>query len=304
MNELLNHTSKVYAFDYFGIILVLSLLECVVPQRIAGDTLRLRWLGNFALAIGNAVLLRAFFPFIGVAAGTISQQRGWGLFNQVPVPGWAAFIVTLLVLDFVAYSQHVVLHHMPWLWRIHRTHHTDHECDLTTGVRFHPFEAIVTTVITAAAVVALGAPPAFVFASTLLTTFIVFAEHANVKTPARLERVLRWLLVTPEMHRVHHSRERREGQSNFGAAFPWWDRLLGTYVAQPSAGHDRVAFGVAGFEDRKHLSLPWMLAQPFLSADTPRGAAASAGVEATATARRGSALVVDDAAPVTASRPT
>jgi sterol desaturase/sphingolipid hydroxylase (fatty acid hydroxylase superfamily) len=304
MNELLNHASQVYAFDYFGVILVVSLLECVVPQRIAGDTLWLRWFGNFAMSIGNTVLLRVLFPFVGVAAAMISRPHGWGLFNHVAVPGWAAFIVTLLALDFVAYSQHVVLHRIPWLWRIHRTHHTDHECDLTTGVRFHPFEAIFTTLITAAAVVALGSPPAFVFASTLLATFIAFAEHANVKTPARLERVLRLMLVTPEMHRVHHSRERREGQSNFGAAFPWWDRLLGTYVAQPSAGHDRIAFGVAGFEDRKHLSLPWMLAQPFLSADTNRGMTPSASVEATATAQRGSALVVDGAAPATAPRPT
>jgi len=268
MNELLNHASQVYAVDYFGVILVVSLLECVVPQRTAGDTLRLRWFGNFAMSIGNTVLLRALFPFIGIAAGTISQQHGWGLFNQVAVPGWAAFIVTLLALDFVAYSQHVVLHRISWLWRIHRTHHTDHECDLTTGVRFHPLEAIFSTLIGAAAVVALGSPPAFVFASTLLATFIGFAEHANVKTPTRLERLLRWVLVTPEMHRVHHSRERREGESNFGVAFPWWDRLLGTYLAQPSAGHDRIAFGVAGFEDRKHLSLPWMLAQPFLSGDS------------------------------------
>jgi len=267
MNEVLKHASQVYAFDYFGVIVVVSLLECVVPQRRAGDTLRLRWVGNFAMSIGNTLLLRALFPFIGVAAATIAEQRGWGLFNHVAASGWATLIVTLLALDFVAYSQHVVLHRIPWLWRIHRMHHTDHECDLTTGVRFHPFEAVFSTLIIAAVVAALGLPPGSVFLSTLLSTFIAFVEHANVKTPARLERVLRWMLVTPEMHRVHHSRERREGRSNFGATFPWWDRLLGTYVAQPSAGHDRIAFGVAGFEDRKHLSPAWMLAQPFLPED-------------------------------------
>src|SRR5215218_3000549 len=194
MHDLLNHASQVYAVDYFGVILVLSLLESVVPRRIVGDTLGLRWFGNFAVSVGNTVLLRAIFPFIGIAAGTVSQQHGWGLFNQFSAPPWLACIVTLLALDFVAYGQHVVLHRFPWLWRIHRLHHTDHECDLTTGVRFHPFEALFTALIAAAAVVALGAPPAFVFASTLLATFIGFVEHANVKTPARLERVLRWVL--------------------------------------------------------------------------------------------------------------
>ena len=266
-----------YAVVYFGVVIVMSLLEGVVPRRTAGDTVRRRWFGNFAVAIGNAVLVRAFFPFVGVAAGVISQQRGWGLFNQVTVPSWVALIATLLTLDLVAYGQHVVLHRIPWLWRIHRMHHTDHECDLTTGVRFHPFEAIFTTLLTAAAVVALGAPPACVLASTLLATFIGFVEHANVRTPARLERVLRSVLVTPEMHRVHHSRDRHEGESNFGSAFPWWDRLLGTYLAEASAGDDRIAYGVAGFEDRKHLSLTWMLAQPFLSADRSHDAT-SAGV--------------------------
>jgi sterol desaturase/sphingolipid hydroxylase (fatty acid hydroxylase superfamily) len=264
MEAFLKHASEVYAVDYFGIIIVVSLLECVVPRRAVGDTLRLRWLNNFGISILGSVLIRALFPVLGLAGAIVSSQRGWGLFNQVGLPAWLTFVLTLVVLDLVAYGQHRLLHRIPWLWRIHRTHHTDHDYDFTTGARFHPFETIFTGLVSFVAAAALGAPPVFVFASTLTSTFIGFAEHANVRTPAALDRILRLVLVTPEMHRIHHSGEARESQSNYGGTFPWWDRLLGTYLDEPSAGQDGIVFGVTGFEDRKHLTLPWMLAQPFL----------------------------------------
>jgi len=264
MDVFLKHAAQAYTIDYFGVIIVLSLLEWVVPRRSPGDTLRIRWVGNIGLGILDAILLRALFPLVGVAWAALCSERGWGMFNQVSVPTWLALCSTILALDFSAYVQHYVLHKVPSLWRLHRTHHTDQDYDFTTGLRFHPLEAAYTTCGSLAVILILGAPPSAVLISQLVTVASSFFEHGNVHMPASLDRVIRLFLVTPDMHRIHHSQRGAENRSNFGGVYPWWDRLFGTYTSQPADGHHRMAFGLSEFSGRKHLTLHWMLAQPFL----------------------------------------
>src|SRR5688572_17244424 len=268
MDAVLKYSSELYAYHYFGIIIVVSLLECVVPRREVGGALPMRWFGNFGVAFLDTFLLRLLFPVVGFGWAVFCSERGWGLFNQVMVPAPLAFVVTVLALDGVTYGQHYLLHRVPLLWRLHRTHHSDHDCDFSTAARFHPLESVYTTMMLMAAIALVGGPPVAVLVSQLLATVAGFVEHGNVRVPAALDKVLRWLVVTPDMHRLHHSANVGETNSNFGTAFPVWDRLFGTYRAQPLAGHESIKFGLAEFTDPKHLRLPWMLAQPFLTVES------------------------------------
>ena len=266
MEAFLNRANEVYAVEYFGVIIALALLEWVVPRRPAGDTLRQRWIGNVGIAIVDTILVRSLFPIIGLGFAILCSERGWGLFNQFAVPRWAAFVLTIVALDLAYYAQHYLLHQIPVLWRLHQVHHSDQDYDFTTGLRFHPLESVFSTAVLLGAILALGAPPIAVLVFQLLSVGVSFVEHANLRIPSSLDRVLRMFVVTPDMHRIHHSQNMREGQSNFATTFSWWDRLFGTYVDQPAAGHEGIAFGLAQFPERKHLTLPWMLAQPFLRA--------------------------------------
>jgi sterol desaturase/sphingolipid hydroxylase (fatty acid hydroxylase superfamily) len=265
MDAFLKNGAEVYAVAYFGAILVVALVEWLLPRRATSELVRIRWAGNFGLTVLGAVFVRLLFPIAGVGWAIVCRERGLGVLNHVDVPGWVAFPLTVVLIDFSHYVQHYVLHRVPILWRLHRTHHTDLEYDFSTGVRFHPFEMVVATVTLMSVVAALGAPPAAVLISQVLTVVADFVEHANVRVPASLDRMLRLVFVTPDMHRVHHSRERREGNANFSNLFSMWDRLFGTYVDQPAAGHDGIAFGVPEFTERKHQRLDWMLVQPFLA---------------------------------------
>ena len=273
MEALLNHAAEIHASGYFGVLVVMALLECVVPRRAPGGTLALRWFGNVALTILGTILVRALFPIAGMAWAVLCHERGWGLFNQVAWPAALEFVLALIVLDLVAYAQHYVLHRVGFLWRLHRTHHSDQEYDFSTGLRFHPLEMMYATTISVGALLVLGVPPVAFFAWQVMSSAINFIEHANVHVPAALDRVVRLVFVTPDMHRIHHSAAPGESQSNFSNTFSWWDRLFGTYIDQPAAGHADMAFGLHGFDDRKHLALPWMLAQPFLPEPDPAATA-------------------------------
>jgi sterol desaturase/sphingolipid hydroxylase (fatty acid hydroxylase superfamily) len=266
MDGLLQRAAEVYALAYFGLVLVAAVLEWVVPFRPATDSLKLRWFSNITISILDTVVLRSLFPMVAVGWASFCHVRGWGLFNQVAAPAWLAFVLTVLALDLLNYAQHYTMHRVPLLWRLHRTHHSDHEFDFSTGLRFHPLEAVIATAISFGFIAALGAPPAAVFVLQLLSLGVTFIDHANVRVPASVDRVLRLAFVTPDMHRIHHSQNAHEGNSNFANVFSWWDRLFATYVQEPSAGSE-MTFGVEGFADRKHLMLPWMLAQPFLRED-------------------------------------
>jgi sterol desaturase/sphingolipid hydroxylase (fatty acid hydroxylase superfamily) len=261
---MLKNGAQIYAFVYFGAIVVVALLEVVRPRRAIGGGLGVRWFGNFGLTIIGAVVVRMLFPLVGVGWALFCLERGLGLFNQVAWPAWAELTLTVVLLDAAIYGQHYLLHRIPVLWRMHRTHHSDHEYDFTTGVRFHPFETVFSTAVLMAAILGLGAPPAAVLVSQVLSVAIAFVEHANLRLPPVLDRTLRLVVVTPDMHRIHHSQDVHEGDSNFSNVFSWWDRLFGTYLDQPAAGHDGIVFGVAELSERKHLTLPGMLLQPFL----------------------------------------
>jgi sterol desaturase/sphingolipid hydroxylase (fatty acid hydroxylase superfamily) len=190
------------------------------------------------------------------------KTKGWGLFNLVHLPVWAAILAAALLLDLTIYGQHVTFHAVPWLWRLHRMHHADLEFDVTTGLRFHPGEIVLSMLVKLAAVLVLGAPPMAVLVFEVLLNATSMFNHGNVRLPSRFDRALRLVMVTPEMHRVHHSIDRRETDSNFGFNLPWWDRLFGTYQDQPGAGHERMTLGLEQFRDPAELRIDRMLLQP------------------------------------------
>ena len=270
MGVLLQHAAEVYTLVYFGTLIGVSLLEWIIPLRPPAETIRLRWLNNVGISILNIFIVKAIFPILGVAWATYCANRGWGLFHHVSWPAWLTFGISVVWLDFLFYVQHVGMHRVPLLWRMHRAHHTDHDFDFTTGLRAHPTETLLTNVVIFGGILVAGAPPVAVFINQLMSVALAFIGHSNLRIPLVVDRALRFVIVTPDMHRVHHSVDVREGESNFANVFPWWDRLFGSYLDQPAAGHTNMTFGVEGFQARKHLSLPWMLAQPFLRPDRSR----------------------------------
>jgi sterol desaturase/sphingolipid hydroxylase (fatty acid hydroxylase superfamily) len=197
-----------------------------------------------------------------------AESRDWGLFNMVRLPAWFEMLIGLVLLDLAIYFQHRVFHHVPVLWRLHRMHHADLDVDVTTGARFHPAEILLSLGIKFVVIVTLGAPALSVLLFEVLLNATSMFNHSNVRMPERAERVLRWLVVTPDMHRVHHSIIRRETDSNFGFNFPWWDKMFRTYRPQPEAGHSRMVLGIEQFRDPKELRIDRMLTQPFRNSPT------------------------------------
>ncbi len=239
------------------------------PQRVARAE---RWPSNLAVAALDAFLVRAVFPIGVVGLAMLAETRGWGLLNIWGAPAWLAVPLAIIVLDLAIYLQHVAFHSVPALWRLHRMHHADLEFDVTTGARFHPLEIVLSMVIKMAVVVGLGAPAVAVFLFEILLNATAMFNHANVGLSRRLDRGLRWLVVTPDMHRVHHSIDGQETNSNFGFNLPWWDRLFGTYRDQPALGHDGMTIGLPGIRDSREQRLDRMLTQPFRNADRTRAA--------------------------------
>jgi sterol desaturase/sphingolipid hydroxylase (fatty acid hydroxylase superfamily) len=215
----------------------------------------------------DTMLVRLLAPGAVVGVALLAEDRGWGLFNAVALPPWAGVVLAVMLLDLLVYFQHVMFHAVPALWRLHRVHHADLDFDLTTGIRFHPIEILASLGIKSAAVAAMGAPAIAVLVFEVLLNGTAMFNHANASLPPRFERWVRWIVVTPDMHRVHHSVRYEESSSNFGFSLPWWDRLFGTYRAQPRAGHDAMTIGVDAFRDPRELRLDRLLAQPFR--DTP-----------------------------------
>ena len=217
----------------------------------------------------DTVLGRIVAPTGAVGFALIAEERGWGLFNRVALPVWLELLLALFLLDLAIYLQHRLFHYVPVLWRLHRMHHADLDVDVTTGARFHPVEILLSLGIKFLVVVPLGAPPLAVLLFEIGLNGTSMFNHSNVRVAPAIERVLRWLVVTPDMHRVHHSIMRRETDSNFGFNFSWWDRLFGTYRHQPEAGHEAMTLGIDQFRDPRELRLDRMLAQPFR--DDPGG---------------------------------
>lgn len=253
---------------FLGVLLLMVLWEVLTPRRPQSIKRLVRWPNNLALVVLDTLVVRLLFPLAAVGMAFLAQTKGWGLLNIAPLPAWFAVPAAVLLLDLTIYGQHVLFHAVPVLWRLHRMHHADLEFDVTTGLRFHPGEIVLSMAIKLAAVVVLGAPPFGVLAFEVLLNATSMFNHGNVRLAPRLDRALRFIVVTPEMHRVHHSIDRKETDSNFGFNLAWWDRLFGTYRAQPALGHARMTLGIDRFRDPRELWLHRMLLQP-LRSDPP-----------------------------------
>ncbi len=250
--------------SFLAVFVAVAVLERLAPRRPLATSRARRWASNLGLLALNPLSVRAVFPALPVGLALLAEDRGWGLLNQVSWPYWLELVIGAVILDFVIYLQHVLHHAVPTLWRLHMVHHADLDFDLTTGVRFHPLELVVSMAIKLPAVMALGPPATAVLLFEVLLNATSVFNHSNLRLPLGLDRCLRLLVVTPDMHRVHHSVIVKETNSNYGFNLPWWDRLLGTYRAQPEKGHDGMTIGLARFRDPREQHLGRLLILPFV----------------------------------------
>jgi sterol desaturase/sphingolipid hydroxylase (fatty acid hydroxylase superfamily) len=248
---------------FFVFFCSFALWELLAPRRRLGVGRWPRWPGNLGILVVDILTVRVLVPTAAVGASLYAAGNGWGLINYLQLRLSVAALIGFLALDLVIYAQHVVFHKVPVLWRLHRMHHADLDIDVTTGVRFHPIEILISLAIKVAAILALGIPVVAVILFEVVLNVTSMFNHSNVAMPAWLDRALRLIVVTPDMHRVHHSILRRETDSNFGFNLPWWDRLFGTYRAQPEAGHTGMTIGIPMFRDPGELRIDRMLTQPF-----------------------------------------
>ena len=261
---LLSNEAVIRLGIFFGVFALMAAWEIAAPRRALAQSKAVRWYANLGIVALNTVIARIVFPLAPVAVAIVAAERGWGVFNIADVPPGLAIVASVVILDFAIYLQHVMVHAVPVLWRLHRMHHADLDFDVTTGARFHPVEILLSIAIKVVVIVLIGAPsPAVVVFEVLLNATAMF-NHSNVALPLSLDRILRLFVVTPDMHRVHHSELPHETNSNFGFNLPWWDRLFGTYRDQPEKGHEGMTIGIDLFRGPGELHLHKMLTQPFV----------------------------------------
>ncbi len=248
---------------FLGVLVVMMLWEAFTPRRRLGVGRLLRWPSNLGIVALDTILVRLLAPILPVSLALLCASEGWGLLNAYAVPPPLATAIGVVALDLAIYLQHVMFHAVPALWRLHRMHHADLDFDVTTGIRFHPIEILLSIAIKLAIIAALGPPALAVVIFEVLLNATSMFNHGNVTMPASLDRILRLFVVTPDMHRVHHSILPNETNSNFGFNLPWWDRLFGTYRPQPQAGHGDMTIGLTQFRDSGELRLDRMLLQPW-----------------------------------------
>ena len=264
INELvMNNEASIRMGFFFGMLVVMAVWEVIAPRRALTVSKALRWANNLGLVFFNSFLLRLAFPAAAVGVAALAAEQGWGLFNYYELPLWLAVVASVVVMDFIIWLQHVMVHAVPLLWRLHRMHHADLDYDLTTGARFHPIEIFLSMGIKFATIFLLGPPVVAVVIFEVLLNATAMFNHGNVRLPQGVDRVVRWFLVTPDMHRVHHSVEDDEANSNFGFSLPWWDRLFGTYRDQPRGGHEAMTIGIRKYRETSDVTwLPGMLLLP------------------------------------------
>jgi len=259
----LGHEPYIRLGVFGGVFFAMATWEFLGPRRKQTIRRSLRWPNNLGVVVVDTLLVRLVFPTTAVGLAIVAEAHGWGLFNAITLPVWIAVVSSVILLDLAIYFQHVLFHAVPALWRLHRMHHADLEFDVTTGLRFHPVEILLSMAIKLSVIAALGVPAVAVLIFEVLLNATSMFNHSNIRIPFGLDRALRWFVVTPDMHRVHHSILSRETNSNFGFNSPWWDRLFGTYRAQPAASHDGMTIGIEQFRDPRELGLDRMLLQPF-----------------------------------------
>ena len=259
-----DHESAIRLTASAALFALFALSEWVKPRRKLTASKSQRWITNLSIVVLDSLLVRLLFPAAAVGVALWASSAGYGVFNLIAMPFWLSLIISIIVLDFAVWLSHLLSHKVPVFWRIHRMHHADPDIDVSTAIRFHPIEIILSMIYKAAWVVLLGAPAAAVILfETLLNGTAIF-NHSNTKLPSAVDRIVRLFLVTPDMHRVHHSTLRDETDSNYGFNLPWWDRLFGTYVDQPSKGHSAMDIGLPQWQDERPTRLGWSLSVPFL----------------------------------------
>ena len=268
---LLAHESAVRLGCFGAVLLAMMGWEWRRPRRVLHLPRSRRWIANLGIVVVDSAVVRLVFPVLVVGLAGLAEAEGWGLFHWLNAPFWVAFITSLLLLDLTIYAQHVAFHKIPLLWRLHRMHHTDLDFDATTALRFHPLEIALSMLIKLAVVGLLGAPPVAVLVFEVVLNATAMFNHGNVGLSPQLDRALRRLVGTPDMHRGHHSIRREETDSNFGFNLPWWDRLFGTYRDQPRDGHTGMTIGLEYFRDWRATRLDGLLVQPFLTPQPPAG---------------------------------
>lgn len=250
---------------FLGLFVVFATAEAVLPRKTRSQPRGQRWLTNAALVVIDSLGLQALgwlLPLLAVGAAYDAAQIGWGLFNQTGWPWWLEITLAVLILDFAIWLQHLITHKIPVLWRLHRVHHSDQDIDVTTALRFHPLEILLSMGLKIALVYALGPSAVAVVLFEVLLNGTAMFNHANIRLPLRVDRLIRLVLVTPDMHRVHHSVYRAEHDSNYGFALSIWDRIFGTYISQPKDGHDAMTIGLE-WQDGQPNRLGWALRLPF-----------------------------------------
>lgn len=267
MQDWLVQDEAAWRLGSFALLLCsFALWEALNPRKVRVLIRQNRWFTNISMSVLNSLVLRLFFPLLAVETAIVASANGWGLLNWTTLPVALEFLIALLVLDLAIYGQHVLTHYWAPLWRLHKVHHADRDVDVTTAIRFHPVEIAISMLIKMAIVVVLGPAAAAVIVFEILLNGTSMFNHANIRLPITIDRALRTVLVTPDMHRVHHSVIERETNSNFGFNLSVWDRMFGTYRAQPEGGHDDMAIGLPDYRDGKPASLLWSLALPFQAA--------------------------------------
>ena len=251
--------------SYVSVLAVMAAWELLAPRRPLTASKFCRWGGNLTIVMLNTAIARLFFVGGVAAAALMAQERGWGLLNWVEWPAWLEVGLAVVALDFIIYWQHQVFHYVPILWRFHMMHHSDLDLDVSSGVRFHPVEIVISTLVKAVAVIALGVAPLAVVIFEIVLNSTALFNHSNVRMPLAIEPVLRWFVVTPDMHRIHHSMNPRETNSNYGFNVPWWDRLFGTYCAEPASGQLGMTIGLEHLGPPVCLNLFMMLRFPFVT---------------------------------------
>jgi len=264
MTEWIMSNEPVIRLGFFaGIFGLMAIWEILASRRELTTGKGRRWVGNLSLVLVDTLIVRLLFPTAAVGTALIVADLGWGVLNVVSVPYWAALLISVATLDLAIYLQHVMFHALPALWRLHMVHHADLDLDVTSGSRFHPIEIVLSMFIKLGVISVLGPPLLGVLIFEVVLNALAMFNHANARIPLPLDRVLRWIIVTPDMHRVHHSVEKPEHNTNFGFNLSCWDRVLGTYKDQPAKGHEGMIIGLKSFRERSWQSLPRLLSMPF-----------------------------------------
>jgi len=265
MDSVLEQDTIIRTAVFAAVLVVMLAVETRFPRRPRSAATWRRRLNNLSLVMVDTVLLRLVMAAAAISAAGASAALDWGLFRSIDAPYWLACVLSVVLLDLAIYGQHVLFHKVGFLWRLHRVHHTDKDLDATTALRFHPLEIILSMAIKLGVIALLGAPLPAVLAFEIILNATAMFNHSNLAIPVAVDRRLRWFVVTPDMHRVHHSVIRRETDSNYGFNLPWWDRLFGTYRPRPAAGHRDMEIGLAEFRDRETINVLGLLHQPVLS---------------------------------------